>query len=75
MIKTLLQLLSDLPLQYPGAADLYGRDTSIVLLANQGDYVPSGSFAGSGIRPPTDEEKARFNAALEIIEQLVSAPE
>ncbi|KAI9569318.1 hypothetical protein HD554DRAFT_604452 [Boletus coccyginus] len=65
-VKTLARLqdlLRDLPTQYPGAEDLYGRDISIVHVTEPAGFVDlhrSGSAAGHGVLPPTEEQKAQF---------------
>lgn len=72
-IAKLQLLLRELPPQFPGARDLYGRNTSIVQRANPGDFLPSGSIAGSGIQEPTEEQRVQFDEAVAIIEKWVAA--
>lgn len=72
-LAKLQDLLRDLPTQYPGAEDLYGRNISIVHVTEPAGFVDfhrSGSAAGHGITPPTEEQKAQFDKAVEIIEKL-----
>ncbi|KAH0831058.1 hypothetical protein J3R83DRAFT_13581 [Lanmaoa asiatica] len=68
-IARLQQIMRDIPTQYPGAQDLYGRNTSIVDVTNTQGFHMSGSHAGSGIPHPTEEQKALFDEAVAIIEK------
>ena len=70
-LAKLQDLLRDLPTQYPGAEDLYGRNISIVHATDPFvDLHRSGSAAGIGIPPPTEEQRVRFDKAVETIEKL-----
>ncbi|KAN0094888.1 hypothetical protein V8E55_003175 [Tylopilus felleus] len=72
-IARLQNLLRDLPTQYPGAEDLYGRNISIVHATDAGAFVNfyrSGMAAGFGIPLPTEEQRAQFDEAVTIIEKL-----
>ncbi|KAF8553478.1 hypothetical protein OG21DRAFT_1523096 [Imleria badia] len=65
-IARLQALLRDLPTQYPGAEDLYGRNISIIHATDPGAFVDlhrSGSAAGFGIPRPTEEQKVQFDEA------------
>ncbi|KAG9313701.1 hypothetical protein JVU11DRAFT_6050 [Chiua virens] len=69
-------LLSTLPTQYPGAQDLYGRNTSIVQMTEPGNpaamaaFRALGSVAGAGVPYPTEAQKAEFDEAIETIDKL-----
>ncbi|KAG6380074.1 hypothetical protein JVT61DRAFT_8156 [Boletus reticuloceps] len=72
-IARLQNLLRDLPTQYPGAEDLYGRNISIIHVTDPiafVDFHRSGAAAGHGISPPTEEQKVQFDEAVTIIEKL-----
>ena len=76
-ITRLQTILRDIPVQYPGAEDLYGRNTSIVHITDSrklADLHISGSEAGRGIARPTEEQKVLFDEAVTIIEKW-GAPE
>jgi hypothetical protein len=73
LITKLQDLLRDLPPQYPGAQDLYGRNISIVHVTDPGAFVDfhrTGSAAGLGVPHPTEEQKVQFDEAVTIIEKL-----
>lgn len=73
LIAKLQDLLRDLPPQYPGAQDLYGRNISIVHVTDPGAFVDfhrTGSAAGIGIPQPTEGQKVQFDEAVAIIEKL-----
>ncbi|KIJ59850.1 hypothetical protein HYDPIDRAFT_170550 [Hydnomerulius pinastri MD-312] len=74
-IEELQGILTAIPPQYPGAADLYGLDISIIY--DTKEFVASGasqygSAAGLGVAPPTEEEKAKFQRAIDIIKGLAA---
>ena len=73
LLAKLQDLLRDLPPQYPGAQDLYGRNISIVHATNPEAFVEfhrAGSAAGFGIPQPTEAQKGQFDEAVAIIEKL-----
>ena len=73
VLAKLQDLLRDLPPQYPGAQDLYGRNISIVHATDPGAFVEfhrSGSAAGFGIPQPTEQQKGQFDEAVATIVEL-----
>lgn len=43
-----------------------------MLQTNPEEYVKTGSYAGSGILDPTEQQKALFDEAVDIIEKLAA---
>ena len=69
------QIMAEIPTQYIGVEDLYGRDTSIVQVTDYtrlADCCLSGSNAPKGIPHPTEEQKVKFDEAVAIIEKWAS---
>jgi len=68
------QLMAELPTQYCGVEDLYGRDTSIVQVT---DYMRLADLDLSGpnapkVPHPTEEQKVLFDEAVAIVEKWCS---
>lgn len=64
------QLMSEIPTQYTGVEDLYGRDTSVVQVTDprrsmelhlSGDEAPK-------VPRPTEEQKVKFDEVVRIVE-------
>lgn len=71
-ILRLQTILRQIPTQYRGAEDIYGRNTSIVHVDDAtklADLHISGSEAGRGIPYPTEEQKVLFDEAVSIVEK------
>ncbi|KAF8452361.1 hypothetical protein L210DRAFT_3518278 [Boletus edulis BED1] len=65
------QIMTEIPTQYCRVEDLYGRDTSIVHVTDYtrlADLHLSGSNAPQ-VPHPTEEQKAKFDEALAILEK------
>lgn len=71
-LSELRAILSEIPPQYPGAQDFYGRDISIIAPQNSPGIAAYGSAAARGVQPPTEQQVGMFNRAAEIVNQLVS---
>jgi len=71
-LSELRAILSEIPLQYPGAQDFYGKDISIIPPQNSPGFAAYGSAAARGVQPPTEQQVRRFNRAVEIVNQLVA---
>lgn len=72
-ITKLRELLRDLPPQYVGAEDLYGRNISILHATDASTFLvlhPSGSGAGFGAQRPSENQKGQFDEAVSIIQKL-----
>lgn len=72
LLSELRAILSEIPLQYPGADDFYGKDISILAPENSAGFAAYGSAAARGLQPPTEEQVGKFNRAVEIVNQLVA---
>lgn len=76
LVGELHGILKSIPTeQPPGSEDIYGLDTSIawgsedLMWCNGG---PQGCGGGSSQVQPSDEEKAKFARAVEIVKELVA---
>ncbi|KAL1658369.1 hypothetical protein GGF50DRAFT_108635 [Schizophyllum commune] len=79
LLDELHGILKSIPTeQPPGSEDIYGLDTSIawgsddLMWCNGG---PSGCGGGESYVKPTEEEKAKFKRAVEIVKELVDKPQ
>ncbi|KAG8892038.1 hypothetical protein FRB99_003153 [Tulasnella sp. 403] len=74
-IAELISILSSIPTeQPPGSEDIYGMNTGIAFQC--GDFVwmnggPQGCSGGVSEVQPTEEDKAKFRRAVEIVQGLV----
>lgn len=60
--------------QPPGSEDIYGLDTSIMWGSDDLEWMnggPQGCGGGSSFVQATEEEKAKFKRAVEIVKELV----
>ncbi|KZV93321.1 hypothetical protein EXIGLDRAFT_646361 [Exidia glandulosa HHB12029] len=76
LVEELQSLLKDLPVETPrGTADIYGLDIGITFGSSELEWA-NGSGAGCGPGQSevqaTEEQKAKFKRAVEIVEQLVA---
>ncbi|KAK0469241.1 uncharacterized protein EV420DRAFT_1493269 [Desarmillaria tabescens] len=75
LVDELHGILKEIPTESPpGSEDIYGMDISIAwgsedLMWQNGG--PSGCGGGTSIVQATDEDKAKFKRAVEIVEKLV----
>ncbi|KAN0094877.1 hypothetical protein V8E55_003164 [Tylopilus felleus] len=70
-IVRFLTIMSEIPTQYGGVEDVYGRDTSLVHCteyARMGDLHLAGDKAPKGIPRPTEAQKVLFDEAVAIVE-------
>ncbi|CAE6383524.1 unnamed protein product [Rhizoctonia solani] len=74
LVDELHTILKEIPTeQPPGSEDIYGMDTSIMWASEDLEWMnggPSGCGRGTSVVQPTDEQKAKFKRAVEIITQL-----
>jgi hypothetical protein len=66
------KIMAEIPTQYCGVEDIYGRDTSIVHVTDytrMADLYLSGANAPKGIPHPTEEQKVKFDEAVAIVEK------
>ncbi|EPQ50307.1 hypothetical protein GLOTRDRAFT_82427 [Gloeophyllum trabeum ATCC 11539] len=75
LLDELHAILKDLPTeQPPGSEDIYGLDTSIAWGSADLEWCnggPQGCGGGHSEVQPTDEQKAKFRRAVDIVNQLV----
>ena len=71
----LLGILKELPTESPpGSEDIYGLDTSIAWGSEELQWMngaPDGCGGGTSSTQPTEEQKAKFRRAVEIVTTLV----
>ena len=76
LVDELQNILKSIPIESPpGSEDIYGLDTGIAW--QSGDFMwvnggPSGCVRGTSTVQATEEEKAKFKRAVEIVNELVS---
>ncbi|KAF4612779.1 hypothetical protein D9613_011768 [Agrocybe pediades] len=79
LVDELHSILKSLPTeQPPGSEDIYGLDTSIAWGSDDLMWVnggPQGCSGGTSSVKATDEEKAKFKRAVDIVEELVAKGE
>ncbi|KAH9932007.1 uncharacterized protein BXZ73DRAFT_89963 [Epithele typhae] len=74
LVTELRDILQSLPMEFPpGSQDIYGLDTSIAFGSD--DFMwcnggPQGCGGGVSDVQATDEQKAKFKRAVEIVKQL-----
>jgi hypothetical protein len=75
LVEELHSILKSIPTESPpGSEDIYGMDTGIVWGSDDLQWAnggPGGCGGGTSTVQPTDEDKAKFKRAVEIVEQLV----
>ena len=75
LVEELVSILQSIPQPPPGSADVYGLDTSIAFGSE--DFMwqnggPQGCGGGESSVQPTEEQKAKFKRAVEIVQELQS---
>ena len=74
LVSELRDILQSIPTEFPpGSEDIYGLDTSIAFGSD--DFMwqnggPQGCGGGESSVKPTDEQKAKFKRAVEIVKEL-----
>ncbi|KAF7343131.1 hypothetical protein MVEN_01743500 [Mycena venus] len=75
LVDELYGILKTIPMEDPkGSEDIYGLDTSIMWGSEDLEWMnggPQGCGSGTSMVQPTDEDKAKFKRAVEIVEELV----
>lgn len=75
LVDELHDILKSIPTeQPPGSEDIYSLDTSIAWQSDDIVWVnggPSGCARGTSSIQPTEEDKAKFKRAVEIVTELV----
>jgi len=75
LIDELHGILKELPMESPpGSEDIYGLDTSIAWGSDDLQWMngaPVGCGGGTSTIQPTEEQKAKFKRAVEIVHKLV----
>jgi len=76
LVEELHEILKTLPTEKPpGSQDIYGLDTSISWGSPDLEWCnggPSGCAHGTSEVQPTEEQKAKFERAVEIIKELAA---
>jgi hypothetical protein len=79
LIDELHGILKSIPTeQPPGSEDIYGMDTSIAWGSDDLEWVnggPQGCGGGRSAVQPTEEDKAKYKRAVEIVNTLVARGE
>ncbi|OCB87868.1 hypothetical protein A7U60_g5002 [Sanghuangporus baumii] len=79
LVDELHSILTSIPTESPpGSEDIYGLDTSIAWQSNDIIWVngsPSGCVRGKSTVQPSEDEKAKFRRAVEVITELVAKAE
>ncbi|PPR08015.1 hypothetical protein CVT24_011076 [Panaeolus cyanescens] len=79
LVQELHDILKDLPTeQPPGSEDIYGLDTSIAWGSEDLQWMngaPEGCGGGESFIKATDEQKAKFKRAVDIVNELVGKTE
>ncbi|KAG5651732.1 hypothetical protein H0H81_007670 [Sphagnurus paluster] len=75
LVEELHAILKEIPTeQPPGSEDIYGLDTSIAWGSEDLEWCnggPQGCGGGKSEVQPTDEQKAKFKRAVDIVHELV----
>ncbi|KAF9461166.1 hypothetical protein BDZ94DRAFT_1264434 [Collybia nuda] len=75
LVDELHAILKVLPTEVPpGSEDIYGLNTSIAWGSDDLEWCnggPQGCGGGTSAVQPTEEEKAKFRRAVEIVDELV----
>ncbi|KAG5349665.1 hypothetical protein C0989_002469 [Termitomyces sp. Mn162] len=76
LIDELHSILKELPMESPpGSEDIYGLDTSIAWGSDDLEWCnggPQGCGGGTSEVQATDEQKAKFRRAVDIVNELTS---
>lgn len=79
LVEELHSILKAIPTESPpGSEDIYGLDTSIAFGSADLEWQnggPRGCGGGESFVKATDEDKAKFKRAVEIVTQLVGKAE
>jgi hypothetical protein len=79
LVEELEAILKELPTeQPPGSEDIYGLNTGIAFQSGDFEWYnggPQGCGGGESFVKATEEQKAQFKRAVEIVEQIVSKSE
>ncbi|KAJ1300919.1 hypothetical protein OPQ81_003344 [Rhizoctonia solani] len=74
LVEELHSILKEIPTeQPPGSEDIYGMDTSIMWASEDLEWMnggPQGCGGGRSEVQPTDEQRAKFQRAVEIVNIL-----
>ncbi|GLB38851.1 hypothetical protein LshimejAT787_0600130 [Lyophyllum shimeji] len=75
LVAELHGILKELPMEKPpGSEDIYGMNTSIAWGSDDLEWCnggPQGCGGGKSEVQPTEEQKAKFRRAVDIVEELV----
>jgi hypothetical protein len=75
LVDELHRILMAIPTEEPqGSEDIYGLDTSIAWFSNDLEWInggPQGCSGGVSTVQPTQEDKAKFKRAIDIVHELV----
>lgn len=75
LVDELYDILKSIPTESPpGSEDIYGMDTGIAFACEDLQWInggPAGCGRGTSSVQATDEDKAKFRKAVEIVRQLV----
>ncbi|KAH8829717.1 hypothetical protein DL96DRAFT_1599294 [Flagelloscypha sp. PMI_526] len=76
LVDELHAILKEIPTESPpGSEDIYGKDISIAWGSDDLQWMnggPAGCGGGKSTVEPTEEQKAKFERAIEIVNTLVS---
>jgi hypothetical protein len=76
LVNELHGILKVIPTEYPpGSEDIYGQDKSIAWFSEDLQWMnggPQGCVAGTSEVRPSEEDKAKFIRAVEIVHELVN---
>ena len=79
LVEELYGILKTIPTESPrGSQDIYGLDTSIAWFSDDLEWMngsPQGCDGGISEVQPTEEEKAKFKRAVDIVHELVKKDE
>ncbi|TBU40678.1 hypothetical protein BD309DRAFT_329627 [Dichomitus squalens] len=74
LVTELREILQSIPTEYPpGVEDIYGLNTSIAFGTDGFEWAnggPQGCGHGESQVKPTEEQKAKFKRAVEIVKEL-----
>ena len=76
LLDELHGILKTIPTEFPpGSEDIYGLDTSIAWGSDDLQWMnggPQGCSGGESKVKPSDEDKAKFKRAVDIVHELVA---
>ncbi|CAE6393594.1 unnamed protein product [Rhizoctonia solani] len=74
LVDELHSILKEIPTESPpGSEDIYGMDTSIMWMSEDLEWMnggPQGCGGGTSEVQPSEEQKAKFKRAVEIVTKL-----